>query len=175
MLICWLVPEFYIPTRDRSLTATWIALEPVDIDNGCLWVIPGSHRPAIIYPHRTCRDPRFESSGESHGHGFNESDWVPVPLAPGDGLIFNGYLLHRSTENRCVEWPCGFASMVESLLRSHGGSHGMGTRSSTDRFRRSFANHYCSGETLLPWSNDGRFPVSGEGDLRCVLVSGRVE
>jgi ectoine hydroxylase-related dioxygenase (phytanoyl-CoA dioxygenase family) len=42
--------EYYIPTRDRSLCASWIALDDATIDNGCLWVIPGSHRQGVIWP-----------------------------------------------------------------------------------------------------------------------------
>ena len=39
----WHQDEFYIPTRDRSLTGVWIAVDDADLENGCLWVIPGSH------------------------------------------------------------------------------------------------------------------------------------
>ena len=48
----WHQDEFFIPTRDRSLTAAWIALDDATVDNGCLWVLPGSHRPGVIYPDR---------------------------------------------------------------------------------------------------------------------------
>ena len=40
----WHQDEYYIPTRDRSLTAAWIALDDATVENGCLWVLPGSHR-----------------------------------------------------------------------------------------------------------------------------------
>jgi phytanoyl-CoA hydroxylase len=39
----WHQDETHIPTRDRSLTAIWIALDDATVENGCLWVIPGSH------------------------------------------------------------------------------------------------------------------------------------
>jgi hypothetical protein len=36
----WHQNEAHIPTRDRSLTAVWIALDAAAVENGCLWVIP---------------------------------------------------------------------------------------------------------------------------------------
>ena len=47
--------EFFIPTRDASLCAAWIALDDATIPNGCLWAIPGSHKPKVIYPMRKVR------------------------------------------------------------------------------------------------------------------------
>ena len=41
----WHQDEYFIPTRDRSLAAIWIAIDDATVDNGCLWVLPGSHRP----------------------------------------------------------------------------------------------------------------------------------
>ena len=37
----WHQDEYYIPTRDASLTGVWIALDDATIENGCLWVRPG--------------------------------------------------------------------------------------------------------------------------------------
>lgn len=48
----WHQDDDFIPTRDRSLTGGWIALEDATVENGCLWVIPGSHRRGILWPQR---------------------------------------------------------------------------------------------------------------------------
>jgi phytanoyl-CoA hydroxylase len=118
----WHQDEVYIPTRDRSLAGAWIALDDATVDNGCLWVIPGSHRPGVLWPQHAQRDARFDCSAESHGFPYTERDEVPVEVKRGSIVFFNGYLLHRSLPN---------------------------TR--TGGFRRSLVNHYCSAETLLPW------------------------
>lgn len=115
----WHQDEAHIPTRDRSLTAAWLALDDATIDNGCLWVLPGSHRAGILYPVRDQDDPRFDCTKEAHG--FHDEDAVPVEVPAGTAVIFNGYLLHRSLENR---------------------SNGL---------RRALVNHYMSAESLLPW------------------------
>ena len=56
----WHQDEAFIPTRDRSLAGVWLALDDATVQNGCLWVIPGSHRPGVIWPLRDHHDPRFD-------------------------------------------------------------------------------------------------------------------
>ncbi len=95
----WHQDEIYIPTRDRSLTGGWIALDDATIENGCLWVIPGSHKTGYLWPQREHGNPQeFDWAGESHG--FDEQEEVPVEVPAGSVVFFNGYLLHRSLKNR---------------------------------------------------------------------------
>ena len=132
----WHQDEFFIPTRDRSLTATWIALDDATVENGCLWVLPGSHRRGVIYPAREQDDPRFDCTIEAFDFPYRDSDAVPVEIPAGTALIFNGYLLHRSLENS--------------------GRHG---------YRRALANHYMSAESLLPWQPPGPDAAHGHRRL----------
>lgn len=95
----WHQDEIYIPTRDRSLIGAWIALDDATIENGCLWVIPGSHRPGYLYPQKAHNNvDEFDFAPESYG--FDESAQVPVEVKAGTVVFFNGYLLHRSFKNR---------------------------------------------------------------------------
>ena len=95
----WHQDEFYIPTRDRSLIGAWTAMDDATIENGCLWVLPGSHRRGYLYPQRYHEDPdEFDFAWESYG--FDDTDEVPVEVTTGTLVFFNGYLLHRSRKNR---------------------------------------------------------------------------
>ncbi len=95
----WHQDEVYIPTRDRSLIGAWIALDDATIENGCLWVIPGSQQRGYMYPQRAHNnDEEFDFAPESHG--FDQSKEVPVQVKKGTVVFFNGYLLHRSLKNR---------------------------------------------------------------------------
>ncbi len=95
----WHQDEIYIPTRDRSLIGAWIALDDATIANGCLWVVPGSHRTGYLYPQHPHNNPdEFDFAAESFG--FDESQEVPVEVPTGSLVFFNGYLLHRSRKNR---------------------------------------------------------------------------
>ena len=94
----WHQDECFIPTRDRSLCAAWIAIDDAAEDNGCLRVIPGSHLAGTLYPFREhSRGDEFDPTPESHG--FDESGETAIELRAGSVLFFNGYLLHRSRRN----------------------------------------------------------------------------
>ena len=141
----WHQDEYFIPTRDRSLTAVWIALDDATVENGCLWVLPGSHRRGVLYPAREQHDPRFDCSIEAYDFPYADEDAVPVEIPAGSALIFNGYLLHRSLENS--------------------GRHG---------YRRALANHYMSAESLLPWRAPKEGEWMAIADYRdVVLVAGQ--
>lgn len=141
----WHQDEFFIPTRDRSLTGAWIALDDATVENGCLWVIPGSHRHGIIWPQRTHDDRRFDCSGEAMYYPYTDDDAVPVEVKKGSIVFFNGYLLHRSLPN---------------YARSG--------------FRRSLVNHYMSAESLLPWHGFEPGQSVATADYRdIVMVAGR--
>src|SRR5580700_9828507 len=82
----WHQDEIYIPTRDRSLIGAWIALDPATQENGCLRVVPGSHRPGYLYPQRPHNNPEeFDFAPESYG--FDETQEVPVEVKAGT-LVF---------------------------------------------------------------------------------------
>lgn len=140
----WHQDEAHIPTRDRSLTAAWIALDDATVDNGCLWVIPGSHQRGVLYPVRDQRDDRFDCTQEAYGFRYDEQDAIPVELPAGSALIFDGHLLHRSLPNN--------------------GRSGM---------RRALVNHYMSAESLLPWFPPGATDAMGTLDHRDIeLIAG---
>ena len=74
-------------------------MDDATIENGCLWVIPGSHRQGYLYPQKPHNQPdEFDFAQESHG--FSDSTEIPVEVTAGAVVFFNGYLLHRSRKNR---------------------------------------------------------------------------
>ena len=141
----WHQDEDYIPTRDRSLTGGWMALDDATVENGCLWVIPGSHKHGILWPQDQQNDPRFDCSEESYGFPYGPQDEIPVEVKAGSIVFFNGYLLHRSLENRAESG-----------------------------YRRVLVNHYMSAESLLPWlafSEGMRIATADHRDI--VMIAGQ--
>lgn len=139
----WHQDEDFIPTRDRSLTGAWLALDDATIDNGCLWVIPGSHKPGVLWPMEVQNNPDFDCTVASYGFPYTDEDAVPVELKAGSIVFFNGYLLHRSLPNR------------------------------SSCYRRALVNHYMSASSLLPWHypEDGsRLALADMRDI--IMVAG---
>lgn len=139
----WHQDEDYIPTRDRSLTGAWLALDDATTENGCLWVIPGSHRPGVLWPQYPHDDPRFDCAHMSYDFPYPEEDAVPVAVPAGAAVFFNGYLLHRSLPNRAASG-----------------------------FRRCLVNHYMSAESLLPWRYQEGVPMAKQDTREIVMVAG---
>jgi len=137
----WHQDEDYIPTRDRSLAGLWLALDDATVENGCLWVVPGSHKPGVLWPMKAHGDTRFDCAWESFDFPWQDEDGVPVEVRAGSVVAFNGYLLHRSLPNR-----------------ASGG------------FRRALVNHYMSASSLLPWLWPSKATGMGTHDHRDVVL-----
>jgi ectoine hydroxylase-related dioxygenase (phytanoyl-CoA dioxygenase family) len=79
--------------------SVWIALDPATPENGCLKLLPGSHREAARHANVT------PAAGEGFGLRLkpgevDESQAVTVPAAPGDAVLFHDLTLHASYPNR---------------------------------------------------------------------------
>lgn len=88
----WHQDNGYTPLVPEQYLTCWLALDDADLDNGCLWVIPGSHRRGT-QPHRNGAGP-FRV-----GHDGPDVDGVPVPVGRGSVLAFSSLLMHRSGPN----------------------------------------------------------------------------
>ncbi|MGY1695521.1 MULTISPECIES: phytanoyl-CoA dioxygenase family protein [unclassified Geodermatophilus] len=139
----WHQDELFIPTRDRSLTAAWIALDDARVDNGCLWALPGSHRAGVLYPDREHDDPRYDCTVEAFDFPYRDEDAVPLEVDAGDVVLFDGYLLHKSLPNTARR----------------------GTR-------RALVHHYMSAQSLLPWFHRPGVHLGKTDHRDVVLVAG---
>ncbi len=102
--------NFYLKVEPGTCLATWIALDPAERENGGLEVVPGTHKMGLFCPEEADETLSFTRDFVPIPPGLQA---VPVDLAPGDVLFFNGSLVHGSQPNK-----------------------------TTNRFRRSFICHY---------------------------------
>ena len=135
----WHQDEFYIPTRDKSLIGVWIAIDKASIENGCLWVIPGSQKSGYIMPRLENKSGEYADVDTVDVSDYTAAELTPLEAAKGDTVFFNGYLLHSSLRNKTV-----------------------------DNFRTALVNHYMSAESMLPWDQDGKFPLTE--DMRDIVI-----
>jgi len=109
--------NFYLLASPATCIAAWTPIDDATLDNGCLYVVPGSHRGNILCPEGD--GPRWMEYGDSHITKFpRDSKPVPVPVRRGQTMFFGGNLIHGSGPNR-----------------------------TPDRFRRTFIGHYVDEAT----------------------------
>jgi len=104
----------YFPFRPADrIVATWTALEPCTRQNGCLVVIPGSHKGELLQH----ENPDWEHLNLAYfgakGIGASE-DRVHLEMEPGDVVFFHPILLHGSGQNRST----GFRRAISSHYAS---------------------------------------------------------
>jgi phytanoyl-CoA hydroxylase len=93
----WHQDSFYFPFEPDHQVGVWLAVTEATLDNGCLWVLPGSHTEPV---HEHLPDRRPDSQYgyvEIVDHDMGAA--VPVLMEPGDLLLFDSHLMHRSTDN----------------------------------------------------------------------------
>jgi len=93
----WHQDAFYFPFDRGPQVGVWLAITEARRDNGCLWVLPGSHREPL-HEHRPDARPNANYGYvEIVDHDMEGA--VPVPMCPGDLLVFHSHLMHRSFDN----------------------------------------------------------------------------
>ncbi|HEX4150613.1 MAG TPA: phytanoyl-CoA dioxygenase family protein [Steroidobacteraceae bacterium] len=108
----------------EDLVSVWLALGEEDVENGGLWLVPGSHRMVFgaerFDEHKFFRSDRDDNREILHGA-------MPVGLEPGDALFFHCNTLHSAGKNLTD------AVKFSLVFTYHGQSNaaGPGTRSAS--------------------------------------------
>ncbi|MBW3636240.1 MAG: phytanoyl-CoA dioxygenase family protein [Armatimonadetes bacterium] len=116
--------NFYLVAQPATCIAAWTAIDEADVENGCLYVVPGSHRGDILCPSERSKE-RWLNYGDSHiGQFPRDQKPVPVQVPRGSTMFFGGNLIHGSGPNR-----------------------------TSDRWRRTFIGHYIdeASEQVAKW------------------------
>ena len=77
-----------------------LALEDADLENGCLWFIPGTHtRPVTRYMVRNTQKPGPPTVFTAPPDEFNDADFVSTPVKKGSAILIHGQVVHKSEKN----------------------------------------------------------------------------
>jgi ectoine hydroxylase-related dioxygenase (phytanoyl-CoA dioxygenase family) len=91
--IPWHQDAGYGPLEPASDVTVWLPLVDSDERNGCLRVVPGSHRLGLLDHGPAALNPLLR---EAH----SDQRGIALPLAAGEAVAFSGLLLHGSGPNR---------------------------------------------------------------------------
>jgi len=93
----------YWPMRPLATTSVWLALDDATLDNGCMRVISGSHRPRKLYDHRTVDATRLTLNQELDWRALGFEREEPIEIEAGQMILFDLYLIHGSHSNDTPE------------------------------------------------------------------------
>jgi len=103
----------FMNPKPLTCKALWFALEDVTLDNGCLWVVPGSHKEGITSRFKLNHnrdgtvmadpDPEEAAPYKSLDEVYNKKQypekWVPLPCKKGSVVVIHGSVVHMSERN----------------------------------------------------------------------------
>jgi phytanoyl-CoA hydroxylase len=117
--------SFYFPfTPARPVVGAWLAATDAKIDNGPLYVVPGSQREPV-HEHIPDRRPNA-NLGYYEIVDYDLSGAVMVDMEPGDLLLFDSHLMHFSTDNTsnrrraAMVWHFAAAGTVDHTVETRG-------------------------------------------------------
>ena len=90
----------YWPIRPVATCTAWIAIDAASVENGCLQLIPGSHKTRMLKPHDNNPSPDLALHQELPKSEFNEADAIDLVLEPGQMSLHDVFLVHGSKANR---------------------------------------------------------------------------
>ena len=88
--------QYYLRVRPGTCIAAWMAMDRCDEANGCLQVVPGSHKWPILCTSKADTELSFTDVTVPIPEGQRID---PVVMEPGDVLFFHGALVHGSLPN----------------------------------------------------------------------------
>jgi hypothetical protein len=128
----WHQDGHYWPIRPLATCTVWVALEPSTKANGCLRVIPGSHRGRQLHEHLTENRNDLTLNQRLRAGSFDEAQAVDIELEPGQMSLHDVHMIHGAAANRSNQRRTGVAlrympstSVFERDLRPADGRSGV--------------------------------------------------
>lgn len=98
----------YFSIKPMSLVTCWTALDDVTLENGCMWVVPGTHRMGLI-SHSEPWQIGDRMDKKVPGNAFDQTKEIPIRMAAGSCSFHHSLLLHASRPNNTLQSRRGLA------------------------------------------------------------------
>lgn len=110
--VTWHQDNIYIGVEPCELLSFWIALTPSKEENGCMQVLPGTHRGGV-YPlgKPDLSEKSMLPSGMQTAFDVSTIDPVAMPLEAGKASIHHAEIIHGSLPNRANQRRMGITFM----------------------------------------------------------------
>jgi len=128
----WHQDGHYWPIRPLANCTVWVALEPSTAGNGCLRVVPRSHRDRLLHAHLHEERSDLTLNQRLAAGSFDEDEAVDIELEPGQMSLHDVYMIHGARANTSGQRRTGVAlrympatSVFERDLRPVDGKSGV--------------------------------------------------
>jgi len=108
MAIPWHQDGQYWPMRPLATVTVWVAIDPATVENGCLRVVPGTHRGGLLAHQEDNAGGLALNQGLAPG-AFDERTAVDIELQAGQFSLHHAMLVHGSNANTSGQRRCGYA------------------------------------------------------------------
>ncbi|XP_061182481.1 phytanoyl-CoA dioxygenase domain-containing protein 1-like [Saccostrea echinata] len=106
--VAWHQDMKYWGIEGRVVTA-WLAVDDADVENGCMIVIPGTHKNGLVEHENCIVGGNLLSSNQSIPIQLVDVKLAqPCPVRAGQMSIHDGLLIHGSEPNTSSRRRCGF-------------------------------------------------------------------
>ena len=106
--------NYYFNLKPPQVLTIWVAIDPVDADNGCLQYLPGSHKQGRR-PHEQSQVLGF-SKTVGDWKTEDEARMAKIELQAGDAVVHHGELIHQADPNRSSSrHRRAFAQVIKGL------------------------------------------------------------
>lgn len=158
----WHQDSFYSGLHLTPSTTAWIALTPSHERNGCMRVIPRSHKLGLLEHETVADDPRLlNRRGERIKIDVDESEAVDVVLEPGQISLHESTLIHSSSPNISDEPRIGFIVRFVTSQMKNPNVRLMRVRGDGDCNHLDLVERSASGDDLNAWlAFSSAYPVS---------------
>ena len=107
--VSWHQDLTYWGLTPPSVTTAWLALTESRVENGCMRVIPGSHRQEVVEHRDTYAESNMLSRGQEIAADFDETQAVDLVLEPGQMSLHHVKLFHGSKPNASAGRRIGYS------------------------------------------------------------------
>jgi len=106
--VSWHQDVTYWGLEPPKAVTLWLSMDGADVENGCMRIIPSSHRAGLLRHGKSqTRGNLLSVNQEIDSSLLVESQAVDVQLRPGSASLHDGMTIHGSNPNRSNRRRCG--------------------------------------------------------------------
>ena len=107
--ISWHQDSAHWGLDNNRIVTVWVALSPATRENGCMAMVPGSHRQGTVVHDDTWDPKNILTRGQTIAQEIREEDAVWITLEPGECSLHHVEMMHFSPGNSSTERRVGLA------------------------------------------------------------------